>query len=458
MPYTKKTQGLLQRVLVGNTRMRKKILSIAVPSSLNFLLNITNITIAVLYIGQLGRENIVALGMGTSYVAICYIAISSIFYFGTNAQISRLFGAKDYPAMNECLSTLFYACILVCIPTLFLAFYGVDAFISWMGLSEASATLTREFLHISIYLVPFYLLKGVLVSGFTATGNTKTPFYIKIYMTVINLALGYVLILGVPGVFNALGIKGAAYTNVIIGAGELACLLAILLGNRFMLHLRLAFKWMYFKRAIVIGVPTGAESVFNFLAVLLTSKFLVGFGDSVLAGAQIGGKIEGFCFMPAFGLMATSMSLVGQSIGSGGLWRARVYVREILTLSGAIMGVVTIAMLCFAGELAWVFSKDASVIHAATIYLYIVAISQIPQAFLFILDGAIRGAGKTMYSLVINSGCMWLFRILPMYLLLIHGFGYEVIFACMAFEVYVGLFIFYIVYRSGIWSKNLAFA
>lgn len=438
-------------------RMRKRILSIAIPSGLTFLLDVINLTVAILFIGSYGKENIAALGVGINYVVICYIWASAIFYVGTNAQVSRLFGSKNYTSMNECFSTLFFCCILSCIPLQFISVLGIDYYIKWMKLIPQTAILTKDFLSISIYLVPLFLLKNIIVSAFSAIGNTKIPFYVKIFLSILNLCVGFLLIIGIKGYYTGFGIKGAAYTNIIIASCEFLLLILCVLSKKHIICFKAKLHWLFFKRGVIIGFPSGVERICTFFALLLTAKYLVVFGDGVLAGAQIGERIESFCYMPGFGFMVTSMSLVGQCIGGANLKRAKLYVNQILLISGVLMGSIGLFMVLFAPHLARLFSSDASVVKSATIYLYILGISQLPLVWMFVFDGVIRGAGKTIYSLVVNCGSVWLLRLLPMYILLVCGFGYEVIYACVTIETFLRAGIFFIIYKSGIWSKNLAF-
>lgn len=435
--------------------MRERILNIALPSGLTFLLDVINLTVAIFFIGRLGADHIAALGVGINYVVVCYIAVSSVFYVGTNAQVSRFFGARQNKHMNEAFSTMFYTCILASIPVLMLSYAGIKNYVIWMGLIPLTAELTREFLYISIFLVPIFIIKNVIVSAFSAVGNTKIPFYVKISMTLVNLALGYTLILGIEGFNEGLGIEGSALTNIIVACSELFLLLLAVLSQRFKISFCASLNWQYFKRGLKIGFPSGMERICTFFALLLIAKFLVKFGDEVMAGAQIGERIESFCYMPGFGFMVTSMSLVGQCIGAGNISRARHYTRQTMQISGIIMGSVGFLMIVFARPLAELFSDNAGVIHSAEIYLFILGLSQVPLVWMFVLDGVIRGSGKTMYSLFINCGSIWCLRLLPMWILLKTGFDYRAIYACVTIETFLRAGIFYYFYKKGVWSKNL---
>ena len=70
------------------------------------------------------------------------------------------------------------------------------------------------------------MIKTIIVSAFSAIGNTKTPFFIKIFTTLLNLLLNYVLIFGV--FFAPLDIVGIALSNLIATHIEMLILLWLL--------------------------------------------------------------------------------------------------------------------------------------------------------------------------------------------------------------------------------------
>lgn len=435
--------------------MRGRIINIALPSGATFFLDVISMTVAMLFIGRLGSSNIAALGIGLNYIFACYIAFSTVFYTGTNSQCSRLFGARELAKVHACFSTMFFCALLFTIPMIIAAYALLPVYLDWMSLSPATFANARAFTHITVLLAPIYLVKNVIISALSAIGNTRIPFYIKIVTTCLSILLSYALILGIDGLIPRLGIQGAAITNVTIALVELFILIGIILSRRYGISFSRAMKFSYFSTGLRIGIPSGVERMLAFSAMIIVSKFLANFGDSALAGNQIGERIESFCFMPGFGFMVASMSLVGQSIGAKNIKLAREYTVLNLKIASVIMGVLGVVLVYFAKDFSAYFSTDASTIRSAQMYLYILGISQIPLAWVFILDGVVRGSGKTLISLSVNCGSMWLLRILPMWLLLINGFGYEVIYACISFETFLRAGIYFCVYRSNIWYKGL---
>lgn len=424
----------------------KKILQIALPSGMSSFLDIFNISIALLFVGKLSTSHIVAFGVGMNFIMLFY-TITAIFFTGTNATIARL-----YTQANEQKIALFTLCIysLLCsVPLFFIAIFTQAPYLSWMGGSKESIELASEFLDILAFALPPLLLKTTLTSAFSAISKAKIPFYVKIICTLFNVGANYVLIFGKFG-FARMELYGAGIANLLSISLE-ALLLLILAKKHFGISFKLDFS--YFKLALKIGIPTGIERAFTLFSLVMISKFLIGYGDEILAGFQIGGRIEAFAFMPGFGFMIASMTLMGQNIKH--IKRGKAYVYLTLYLSSIFMGILGVLMCLFGSSASLLFSSNAQVIQYSHAYLIAVGISQIPLITIFVLDGALRGLGASKISLLINASSIWSLRILPMYLCTLFHLSAYWIFFIICLETFIRAGIFYWVFDKEKYSKSI---
>ncbi|MDO7253202.1 MATE family efflux transporter [Helicobacter cappadocius] len=429
----------------------KKIMNIALPSGANSFLDIFVIAISMFFMGKLSSEHIVAVGVGLNFFMLFY-TINAIFYIGTNAQISRFFGAKDKKNSNLVFSTLLIGSFFVCIPMVGIAIWGYPKFLDWISMGVEARRLGEIYLKIVIYSLPAMFLKNIMISALAAIGDTITPFLMRVFTTSFCILLNYVLIFGKFG-FPRLEIVGAAYSNVIIAYLELAILFGLMFRKKAYLSFCFKFCFKFFRNALRIGIPAGLERLLTLFSLVLTTKFLSEYGDNVLAGSQIGTRIEAFSFMPGFGFMVAAMALVGQSLGANRVDIASDFVKTILKISSFIMGILGLVMAIFAGFFSSIFATGEEVIHVSKMYLLAVGLSQIPLIWVFVLDGALRGAGITKISLCINAVSIWVFRILPMWVLLYLGFGVKWIFVMIFIETYIRAIIFWVVFSKGTWKR-----
>lgn len=423
----------------------KKVLNIAIPAGLNSLLDITNVVIGIFLMGQLSQYHIIAVGLGLNFFMLLF-AITNIFFVGTNAQISRLFGKGDIGGISEVLSSMFFGVCLISIPIFFLANELYSSYFSWIGVDTTSQILGEIFTNIIIAMIPAVLIKTIIIAGFSAIGNTKTPFFIKILTTSLNILLNYILIFGV--FFEPLDIVGIALANLITTYIEFIILLWLLARKGTKLSLRYTLKPHIFKKGLIIGIPIGLERIFTIISLILISKFVASYGSDYLAGLQIGSRIESFAVMPSFGFVVASMALTGQFLGAGRADLVKKFIYTTIIMASIFMGVMGIFMSIFGGYLSQFFSDKSAVIYSSSLYLICVGLSQIPLVFIFVFDGAFRGAGATKISLIANTASIWLLRILPMQICLMLKLPLITIYLIILIETFIRGFAFFYIFKK----------
>ena len=431
----------------------KRILKIAMPSASNSLLDITNMTVDLLMIASFGASAVVAVSVSMSFIML-FFSISSILFVGNSALIARFLGAKEKKQANEVVYNLLLASIFLSIPFMVLAFLGMEHYFDWMTITGDARELGLMYLGISIFNFPFILTRQVCVSSFSASGLTTLPFYVKIFITFLNISLKYCFIFGfffIP----ALEIKGAAIASVIVTISEATILFAFLvfypkksisIGGR--------FNFDYIKRALKIGFPTGFERLSTLFVIVLMMKFVALYGTVALAGYQIATKIEGFAFMPGFGFTVAAMALVGQNLGAKKPLEAKYSTLNTILIGGSFMGVAGLIMTFFAPLLSSFFTDDFATISASAQYLIPIGLSQLPFAFISILDGALRGAGVTKITLVVNVIMIWGLRVIPCAIIAYLGIPVIWIYICITIETFLRAYVYWLIFSKGKWRNN----
>ncbi len=381
-----------------------------------------------------------------------FYGINTILYTGTNAILSRLVGARDFTQINHAFSSIFIGAFVICLGVLFVSYFLIEPFLNWMRLQDPSRQLTQDYLEVLVIALPSIFLKNVLVSALASFSDTLTPFIVKTIMVIACIFLNQALIFGDFG-FKEMGIVGSALANVIVSYWELLALGVWIQIKKIPLKFKITFNFSFLKTMFRVGWPAGFERLLSLFSLILLSKFVASYGDKVLAGMQIGIRVETFSFMPGFGFMIAAMVLTGQNLGANKPKIATEYAHLILKISMGLMGVLGIVLVLFAKEFASLFSQDEEVLEVARSYLIAVGLSQAPLIGYFVLDGVFRGAGISKVSLYINTLSLWGLRIMPIYLLLIYHFKVEFIFIVIASETFLRSFIYYKVFSKGIWKR-----
>lgn len=429
----------------------KRILNLAIPAALNSLLDMLNIIIDLIMVGKISAYAIIAVGTGMQYMMLVYI-FTSAFYVGTNALISRFIGSNDIKSANKTLFNSSLLALFCSIPIVLFLNWLNPNYYSWITDSIDAQKLGISYMQILLYSLPFMFLKIVFIASFSASGNTKTPFFIKLFGIFLNTFLNYSFIFGNFG-FPRLEVDGAAIATLIVHIIEFFILLIILLNNKNGIKFCFFISFELIKKVIKIGLPTSFERALTFGAMLYLSKLISTYGHEALAGYQVGFRIEGLAFMPGIGFMVAAMVLSGQSIGAKKTDEGEKDILTTLLISASFMGLLGIFMIVFPEILASIFTDDKKVIESASLYLFIIGFSQIPLAILFVLDGALRGAGATKTTFLINATSLWFLRIVPCLAISNLRLPLSYIFLVFSVETLIRMLIFWYFFKKGTWKS-----
>ena len=155
--------------------------------------------------------------------------------------------------------------------------------------------------------------------------------------------------------------------------------------------------------------------------------------------------------------MSLTTTLVGQSLGAGNPEKAERSTYEALKMACLLVSIMGIVFLFWPETLMGFYTSDSEVISLGSIYLRIMAFCQIHQAFHFVLNGALRGAGDTRFGMWVTAIGNWTIRLtLTYYLINVAGTGVAGAWWAMATD---GLFkgvASFVRFRSGRWKETTA--
>jgi putative MATE family efflux protein len=204
------------------------------------------------------------------------------------------------------------------------------------------------------------------------------------------------------GPLPELGVGGAAAASVMVRG--LAFLFGLIVALRRGLLAWRTPDWRAVPTVLRIGAPLSLAGVLLSLIYVWLTRYTARFGTPALAALGIGHKMEGLGFIAITGFALSAGALVGQNLGAGHEDRAR---RAVwLTIAYCLVVTTTTAALFLIAPRALVglFTTDTAVIDAGAQYLRIISIAQIGQTFELIFEGALAGAGYTLWPMVASTG------------------------------------------------------
>ena len=333
----------------------------------------------LIMVGRISAFAVAAVGLGLQSLTFVF-AILTLLHVGTSALLSRFVGAGKMNRASTGLSTLLRFAFFLSIPMMLLWYVLASNVYVWFGTVQEVIILGEDYVQMLTWMLPFVFVKLVFVTALNASGDTKTPMYVKIGSIFLNVFLNYLFIFGHFG-FPEMGVEGAALGTVIVNILEtLVYLWLYVKGKMFYVP-----KWHYSKalltRALKVGIPASFERTLTFSSFMLFTVIIAHYGTEVLAGYQIGLRVEGLAFMPGIGFTIAAMALMGQGLGAKKPEQSKEDVLLVLKYTVGLMFFLSFFMIFVPEKIVWLFTDDAQTIEEASLYLRIVGFSQIPLAF-----------------------------------------------------------------------------
>jgi len=396
-------------------KKHQKILKLSIPAAINSLLDMLQVITDLIMVGRISAFAVAAVGLGLQSLTFVF-AILTLLHVGTSALLARFVGAGHMTRASTGLATLLRFAFFLSLPMMLLWYVLSSNVYVWFGTVAEVVALGEDYVQMLTWMLPFVFVKLVFVTALNAAGDTKTPMYVKIGSIFLNVFLNYLFIFGNLG-FPELGVMGAAVGTVIVNILETLIYIWLYVKGKMLYIPTLHYSKSLLKRALKVGIPASFERTLTFGSFMLFTVIIAHYGTEVLAGYQIGLRVEGLAFMPGIGFTIAAMALMGQGLGAKKPLQAREDVLLVLKYTIGLMFFLSFFMIFMPEKIVWLFTDDVQTIKEASLYLQIVGLSQIPLAFNFVLSVALRGAGDTKRTLKISLVSLWFVRILPAFFL-----------------------------------------
>ena len=406
----------------------KVILRFAFPLLIgNLLQQLYNVTDSVI-VGQfLGKESLAAV---SASFFIYYFIISLVIGIGsgTSVVISQFFGAKEFDKVQKAFSSFF----------IFMLVAGVLLSIAGIIFAEPMFRLTntpedvipQAVAYFRIYVGGTFLFVtfNSIISILRGVGESVRPMLFILLTTILNIALDLLFIV----VFKW-GIEGAARATVIAQGIGMCVALGYVNNTHPLLSIKkqdLLFDMGLFKEGLRIGLPSSVQQCAISLGLIALLGIVNSFGTDTLTAYGAAGKIDTII-----------------------IHRVRDGVRFAM-LVNLLLGLATFTAIYFFGDkMMLAFTKDPEVIRIGKEYLLIMGGFFIVHGGLNVFNGALRGAGDTLFPMAVSITCLWLIRI-PLAYWFSSIWGRSGIWWAIGASLCIGLTITYIYYKLGFWKNK----
>lgn len=396
-------------MIEANKDFMKKVAFIAIPITIQSVIQSSLGMIDQLMVGQLGENAINAIGFGNKLSFIFLLALAGI-TSATSIYVSQYWGGKDKEKIGNILGiTLFFASIIAVI-TIILSVIFPEFIMGIFIKDKQVIDLGAEYMRIiSIGLIPV-----VIVNAYAAVlrscEDAKTPMITGFICVIMNTALNYLLIFGI-GKMGGMGVKGASIATTI--SRMLECFLILYLFYRKnLLQLKILDYFKFNKKLVLLFVAS--------MMPLLINEALWAIGDTVfsaiygrIGGAQTAGMIltfpiQGLSIGMMSGIGAASGIVLGNLLGEGENDLAFSYGEKFIKLGitlSVIVGIIVV--LCGRYYINLMNVSVEAKEYALKIINVFGIILWIKVTNMIIGGGILRSGGNTKIVLILEIIGMW---------------------------------------------------
>lgn len=442
----------------GRRRFRKELLVIAVPVTLQCLLQSSFSVVDQIMTGQLGSVCIAGIGLAGKFASIFSVMIAAVASVA-GIMIAQYIGKKDREETGRSFYTnLGLSFILVgiftvlsmVIPSQILGLYTND---------KATVQVGVEYL--SIFSLSFFpvAVTSILASYLRCVEAAKVPLYAGIFASIVNTVLNYVLIFGKFG-FPKMGVKGAAWASVL--AQLFGCILTIILflirkkKNSWEIPFVIKMDKFHIKKYLVILMPLLACEFLWCLGENVYASIYGFIGTKAFAAMTLTNPLQSLVIGALTGVSQAAGVMIGKRLGAGDTKSAYTDSKRLL-YTGLVCAVfLSILVILFNKYYVLIFNVEKEVMEMTISILLVYSFVAPVKVLNMIMGGILKSGGKTTFVLIIDIIGTWIFGV-PLGLLSAFLFGLPIwaVYLILSMEECIRLGISLVVLKKKKWMQTL---
>ena len=382
------------------------LVAIAIPISLQALLqNFVNMLDTIM-IGRLGSVEIAAVGLGNQIFFILNMILFGI-TSGGGVFIAQFWGKKDLAGIRKSLGLMtliafvvsfIFTIVCLLIPNQLIRLYSPDPQVIKVGGSYLR--------FVCLSYVPTAISFSITLA-LRSTERVKLPLVCTSISLFTNLIANYLLIF-VAG----LGVKGAAIATVISRIIELVILATWSYSHKYeicgKLKELLGFNRYFIVKFLKIAFPVIINETFWGLGTSVYNAIFAHAGTNAFTAYSITGTISQLTWVFCMGFGNGIGVLIGKRIGEKKIDEAKTYAKRsmwFMPLIGAFVGVFLVPL---SKLLPVFFNVDQEIIKTATAILMILIFVYPFNSFCMNwIVGVCRAGGDTVFSAVAEIVVLW---------------------------------------------------
>lgn len=368
-----------------------QILLFAIPVIIGNLLQELYNVVDTLIVGQtLGEIKLAAVGSTSSlnfFALGFFIGLSA----GCSVITSQHFGAGNIEQVKKSVAAHILIGVVSSVVLTAAFVFLVNPFLTMLGTTKETFDYASQYLTIIYLGIPATMLYNLTASLLRSVGDSKTPLYLLLFSSVLNVGLDLLFIV----VFKW-DVSGAAIATVISQLiSAVLCCIYIYFKVKMLLPTKDSFKDI--KRMITdelrVGCPMGLQNSVISIGMMVLQYFVNQFGSYAVAAYTIGNRVQLLIQNPMNSMSTVIATFAGQNEGAGKYGRIKKGVNNCLMLCIAYSIIVGAISMLFATQITGIFTSGSSqqTIDYSVQFIFWNCPFEWSLGMLFIYRGTIQG-------------------------------------------------------------------
>ncbi len=349
----------------------------------------------------LGAEVLAGVG-ATGVLTYLILCIALGMANGGGLIISQCYGSRNYEKLKKTIISMTWIMLLFAIVMSLAGFVYSRKILVFLKVPENVLDYSTTYIKIILLFSFGTVLYNLGASVLRSVGDSKTPLYVLIAASFINIGLDLLFVLQFK-----MGVSGAAYATVIsqIISG-FVCLWVLYRKRAF-----LGFQGdeSFFpnlecsKLIITTSLPATFQSCLICLGGISVQRLINSFGSDVMAGYVAASKIDSLAIQVILSVAAALCVFTGQNMGIGEFDRIRQALRKARVIMFASAVVIAVCAYVFRFRIVGLFlDADANelALNTGAEYLSIVGVAYLICAIMQSYQNVIKGAGDVNTCMV----------------------------------------------------------
>ncbi len=377
-----------------NGKTNGSLIKMFIPLFLAMTLTMVYNMVDSFFVGNmLGKSGMSALTAGTAIVLILN-SISMGMGNGVSVMVAQHVGAGDKEKMPGIIASIIAIGAVISLGVFVVAELLIDPILGLMG--TPAEIVSDAALYLKLYLIgnAALFVYMIFTSIYRAFGDPTFQMRGMLLTALINVVADPIFI-------QLMGLAGAAVATLV---SEVLCIVyAAFYYKKHQLFV-FDFKSMrgeYGKEMLRLSIPTTIQAVMPSLSSAFMISFIASFGINSIAGFGVARNLELIMFMPTTAMTMAVTSIVGQCVGAGRMDRAKDYLKSSMVIGGTMIGIVSLVVILFAGELTGAFGQGEEVAKIVVEFFRIISVGYVLYMLTSCMQGFITGVGKPGMAMVL---------------------------------------------------------